>query len=510
MKLHLLPLAFLLSTSIHSQVFHRTIDAPPFEIREEIHCSAVTGDMTMAHISGHPYTGFYYYITDTSFNLLNAGEIIPPAGTVIVESTSICAAQSNSFLACFQIASAPNGYPGTLLLQIRNDGSFGWSKIYGDSLIKVSAVSVSPSSDGYMLCAHLNTPAAAQSHMFARIDTYGNMLWARSAGSGGMNACVITEARDAERGFICGSRTDSSFLLMRIDTTGTLFWSYKYTDGLPGSAVYDGMYARDSVIYASSKAGISVHAYSIDGEPLWAAKYNHPASNQFFRLADMDTTADGILLTAVDSPQQGSSIAAGCKISYEGDLQWSRAYHSPASQFSRVNAAVVLPGGAYLVSGTTGTNFDIPYCAKASPLGYTGCGDADVQLVKTPLTLTQSPGPAISALFVPAAFTTVQRAAIPDTLISYCFSTAVGLQEQRPEVNRPAAYFSGGSINLSLPQSSSAWQVVLFNLNGAAIRSLESKEQSEQIGTSGLAVGIYLLRMSNGTQVISQKILITQ
>jgi hypothetical protein len=508
MKHHLLLSFFLVFTlNLQAQVFHRVINATGNQERGQLVSSSVTGNMTVGHLSGDPATGFYYYITDTSFNLLHAAQILAPQGVSILRADNICDGPGNSFIACFTVDL--NLHQHLLLLQIQGNGTLGWSRIIGDTSMQLTSGRIARCSGGYTLQSGAII-SNNQTTIFARLDTAGNLQWVRTAGTGLPNVCAMVEIPYPGGGYICSTRSDTCEVLIRLDTFGSPVWSKKYFDDHPSLAnPFAKVLIRDSVIYASPYGSGLIYSFSMNGAPLQAAAYDNVQAGIYLILTDLDTTSAGLLMTGFYGAPSNPYSAAACEVRSDGGIQWSRSFYETAAFRTHSTEAIVLPGNSILLNGYIFDSIYKPYCAKVSPAGWIGCDDLDLPLQRTAIYVTEAAGPSIYPLIVLSSFTTVLQAPVFDTVFSYCFSTSVGVPEQS-SLPAPEAFFADGNIHLSFPQTSAVWQVELFNLNGEAVRSLESKEQSEQIGASGLAVGIYLLRMSNGTQVISQKILLTQ
>ena len=122
--------------------------------------------------------------------------------------------------------------------------------------------------------------------------------------------------------------------------------------------------------------------------------------------------------------------------------------------------------------------------------------------------LNMLPGPEVYSFSIDEIPPQIQLVAATCSRYVYC-NSVTGVQGLS-ETTSPSAYFSNDFIYFQAPTSwNGSWEIELYDMNGKILRQLSTRNELETISTVGFATGIYMLRMTNGEKIYSQKLCIT-
>jgi hypothetical protein len=117
---------------------------------------------------------------------------------------------------------------GNGMLKVDSSGNPEWSRAYSGSANKIRQTS----DGGYVLSGSTNAQGAGSYDFWlVRTDALGNMLWGKTYGEGGSDACVsLGLTRDG--GYVlCGNTNQADILVVRTDSDGNEKWRMPYDAG---------------------------------------------------------------------------------------------------------------------------------------------------------------------------------------------------------------------------------------------------------------------------------------
>ena len=199
-------------------------------------------------------------------------------GEITSDGGYIIAGDSTSY-------SATNDYE-SLIIKFNSEGNEEWAKTYINGYNKNSAMSIKEVSDGYIITGWTNNSGAASNRIFVfKIDSNGNVTWARSFGV--IN--LIDRQTDSgwvievSNGYIISGRTydGTSFVpvFLKIDKNGNKVWAKTITlssgyDALRGIIeTSDGEYIVIGFMSSGTNKEFVVFKMDGNGNKIWAKNY---------------------------------------------------------------------------------------------------------------------------------------------------------------------------------------------------------------------------------------------
>ena len=330
----------------------------------------------------------------------------------------------------------------------------------------------------------------------------GDTIWSRRYGGTGLD-WFYHILQTADNGYLAAGRTNSfgqggdDIYLVKTDANGNLMWSKTYGTGLNESAfghclqpTSDGGY----ILAGSSGAAQGIFLLKLDasGNMSWAKYYDGQYAH-----AVKQTPDGGYVITGTS----GGDVVL-IKTDGSGNISWNKAYGSTGAEQGLI--LELASDGGYVVGGTTKGWGQGLYIVKTDSNGNSGCNE-------TSPVITSSVAPFI----VTNAATQVSKG--PQT-VSYPFLFArgatitdlcstVGINE--PENNSISVFIypnpSSAIFNVTGKINS---EISVYNIFGQKINSSKIIAENTQLDLKNQASGIYFLRVKNGQETLTQKIII--
>jgi hypothetical protein len=296
---------------------------------------------------------------------------------------------------------APSGFLDYMTLKIGSTGTALWiSRYHPGAGSSGSPQSIAVDSAGNVYVTGSSTLDTSNLHGFdyatIKYDAAGNQLWVARYDNGdndGATALSLDAARNVYvTGWSYGVGTGLDYATVKYDTNGNQLWVARY-DGPATAADYAFAVVLDStgnVCVTGSSTGVGTGLdygtikYDTDGNQLWVARYDGPASAADEAFAIGVDGTDNIYVT-------GSSVGIGtgkdyATIRYDnaGNLNWVSRYDGPGNGADIAYAMAVDPAGNAFVTGSSvgiGTGNDygtVKYDAKGTQMWvarYNGPGN---------------------------------------------------------------------------------------------------------------------------------------
>ncbi|RLC65529.1 MAG: hypothetical protein DRH97_07835, partial [Chloroflexi bacterium] len=221
-----------------------------------------------------------------------------------------------------------------------------------------------------------------------KYDTNGNQLWvARYNGPASSEDWSLDVTLDSSgnvyvTGWSIGNDTESDYATVKYDSDGNQLWVARYDGPVSG---YDLAYAiaidYSGDIYTtgwsqgySTEADCATIKYDSDGNQLWVARYNGPASSEDKSYA---ITVDAWAHVYVTGWSQGNGTEADyatIKYDSDGNQLWVARYDGPVSgDDNGHNIAIDNWGNVYVTGWSTGNGTEADYAT----VKYTNNGDPE-------------------------------------------------------------------------------------------------------------------------------------
>ncbi|MBP6333863.1 MAG: T9SS type A sorting domain-containing protein [Bacteroidia bacterium] len=199
----------------------------------------------------------------------------------------------------------PQIYMNTLLIRTDSIGNILWSKIYGSSHI-VEGFSVIQTDDGGFLIGGLaHRVDTDRDILIIKTNAIGDTLWTRVYGGlGNDDAHSIFKSSDGNYvvGGACASFSNAeSFLLMKIDTIGNVIWAKVYLSGQFDHA-YSAIPTFDfgiAIVGRSHFKSLIIKTQS-NGDTMWSQLYEYPFLSSFDNISECSDR--GFVITGLASP----------------------------------------------------------------------------------------------------------------------------------------------------------------------------------------------------------------
>ncbi|MBN2383333.1 choice-of-anchor D domain-containing protein [bacterium] len=277
-------------------------------------------------------------------------------GTQNDASTGCIITPDDCFILAGYSASYSLGGDDVWLLKINKLGSIVWEMSLGDSSDDYIET-ICLNSDGGFTCAGKTSSfgAVGSDIWVIRFDSTGSVLWQyRYPTSTDDSAYSIQQTLDG--GFILtGDSVD--FLVMKLNSDGTVNWSRTYGEQSQGRSVrqtVDGGYIVAGSYYLTSTSRYSVWVIKLDqsGDIVWQKMYGADSMNEFGK-AIRQTTDGGFIVTGSYIPlltDEGWIL----KLDNQGSIQWQNRYYNADSNVltDSIDDIEQTADGGYIFTGS--------------------------------------------------------------------------------------------------------------------------------------------------------------
>jgi hypothetical protein len=409
------------------------------------------------------------------------------------------------------------------LIKFDVSGNIVWNKTYGSNASIYSAASfpsLRPLPDGgFIISATLFEEDGMFFSLF-RVDASGSLLWTKTYGEmiGDKEECYDVE-RCSDGGFLMvGDGQDTGLYTIKTDSNGNMQWAKKYAttanDYFPGTNVTttaDGGYLIGGSTYDFTGSYSILTKLDASGNVSWSKKYTNPA-NLMYGQASACQTADGgyAFLSSF------SNYPFLIKTNASGKYLWSKYYTLTGNAMSSQSTMNKTPDGGFIISSSytdsTGMS-SLGYLVKTNALGNSGCTEINDSVFDTPVSLS------ITSPFVSATYGTSGTISfISEDLVfsqsSDC-DTDVTVPENKENtftvIAAPNPFSSSTTLQIfSEGLTSEENHFELFDISGRKLRDLRFKGAGITIQREDLPSGIYIWTLIQGNTFIAKGKLITE
>ena len=247
---------------------------------------------------------------------------------------------------------APNGYSALSTAQ-----SIEWNKTYGTKYLEDAYSVVQTSDGGYAIAGYVQYMDTWANFLLVKTDTYGNMLWMKSYGRGGIykdeQDYAFSVVQTSDGGYaIAGVKytyaEGGDFWLVKTDASGNMMWNKTY-DGAGDDWAYS--------VIQTGDGGYAIAGYStsLGG---WLIK------TDAFGNVEWNKTYDGVPYSLIQTSDGGYALAGVgyydvyhlgdawlVKTDADGNVQWNKTYGGLYRDIAYCVVQTV--DGGYAIAGYT-------------------------------------------------------------------------------------------------------------------------------------------------------------
>ncbi len=283
-----------------------------------------------------------------------------------------------------------SSYVNAYLVRTDAAGNLVWSNAYGGAGWEYLFAVAETADGGFVAAGYTTSTGAGSMDMYLlRVDAQGNLLWERTFGGAGIDVAQGV-AVDSQGDLVLAGYTHSSgagendVFIVKTDAEGNELWS-QVRGGEESDAAMDvlvdnqGNYlvAGASGSFEAENRDVYVLKLSPDGNIFWEQLYGHHGDFLSYEWGnDIIETSDGGYLVAGNSNAAlGGSTGELMnmylvRIDAQGNLLWEE-FAGRGQFYDYGNAVLELPGGDFLVAGTSKTrsNNNEIYIARVNAQG---------------------------------------------------------------------------------------------------------------------------------------------
>ncbi len=397
---------------------------------------------------------------------------------------------------------------GGTIARLDANGNVKWAKSFSRNCDPYPCLQSSDGnfiSGGYISAAGTGFNGPKDAYMSKIDSATGDTIWSRSYGGAGNTNWFYHILQTSDGGYLAAGETNSfgqgglDIYLVKTDANGNLMWSKTYgTAAFSESAFGHCLQATSDggyILAGSSGATQGIFLMKVDagGNMSWAKYYDGSYAH-----AVRQTPDGGYILTG-----EGKGYAVLIKTDGSGNVHWSKSYGAGQEQGLILELA---SDGGYIAGGTTKSWGQGLYIVKTDSVGHSGCNE-------TSPVITSSVAPFIAA----TAATQVTKG--PNT-VSYPFlfgrgatitnlCSTVGVPEFPANTNAgPVIVYPNPGAGMFNLKGGLSFQYTVYTILGELVWSSKVATDLYQLDLRGYANGIYLLRGTDGHNVVEQKLII--
>jgi len=361
-----------------------------------------------------------------------------------------------------------------------------------------------------------------------KTDSLGNVLWGKyfTPIKGGIQDIVQTP----DSGFaIAVNLVNAGASLIKTDKNGNVLWAKSYfrprgfvhslVENTDGTLLMTG--SVDSINtwpnYELYTSPLFITKIDKNGNVIWAKKYNEPINGLRTWPSQIKCTQDSgyIILATVALPNQTDDILL-IKIDANGDTLWVRAHGSPNS-FECGHSIEQLNDKGYIIVGGSNNNIPVPlsslYLVRTDSLGHTDslCEEYSLTLAVNNITVNDSN---ITVTSVPFTVHTSIAGTSTQSFITYAYDGCKldDIQEIYTEQTTPLLIYPNPTDGLFAIETKMntpiKTDIEIYNVNSERVYYCTTNKSLTNINLSGMAKGLYFIRMGNEKWVKSGKVMV--
>jgi hypothetical protein len=399
------------------------------------------------------------------------------------------------------------------LIRTNPGGDTLWTKTYGGINWDMGRNVKQTFDGGYIICGHSDSFGAGFSDIYLiRTDSIGNALWTKTYGGTSVDlGSAVQQTTDS--GFIIAGYTfsfgagDQYVYLIRTDANGTDLWSKTYggTSNNSGSSVQqtsDGGYIiAGGTSFGAGNADVYLIKTDTVGDTLWTKTFGGTNFDEGY--AVQQTIDSGYIIAGVtESFGVGNYDIYLIKTDINGDSLWTKTFGGSGND--DCGTVQQTSDGGYIIAGYSesfGVGVQDVYVIKTDSNGNSGCNQGNTAtLVGTPATQVLSPA-TIDSATATIVNTPISIVGSGGTVTSICITVGINEISSENSLNifpNPAT----NNITIETPQKAN---IMIINLQGQIINTLQTKEDKTTVDVSALPGGVYIIKLNTADGSVVRK-----
>lgn len=273
-------------------------------------------------------------------------------------------------------------------IKYNSNGALAWIALYlgpANSYDSATAIAVDPNNNVYVTGSSTGL-GTGRDYATIKYDANGNEVWAaRYNGPGNDDDIATALALDAKgnvyvTGYSPGPGTGQDYATIKYDAKGNEVWVARYngpdnSDDVATTLVLD---AEGNAYVTGYSPGpdtgrdYATIKYDVEGNEVWAARYNGPGNGDDIARALAVATDGHIYVTGSSANTSRDSDYATIQYDTDGNEIWIARYHGPAAGTNSAYAmAVDADGNVYVTGASASKSSGSAYAT----IKYDGAGD---------------------------------------------------------------------------------------------------------------------------------------
>ncbi len=401
-------------------------------------------------------------------------------------------------------------------------GNFQWSGVYGYSGSVYSdetANDVQNTMDGgYVVTGYRLKSGSWSDHdaYLMKLNSAGTLQWSFNYGNTmpeDGNAVIETNDNGfAIAGYFNNNGLNNYTYLIKLSSDGNMLWDKVYgSNGIARAILQtsDGGYIMTGTECNNNNCDIFLLKCSSDGTLLWNKWFGGPLTEEAYALKQ--TTGGDLIIAGSSKNFDSNGDAYLLKTDPSGNLLWSKTYGGSNSDIAY--SLDITNDDGYILTGSTRSfglsGYDI-YVVKTDKDGNSNCNEQIPSIITGTVTGSSSPynGAVVTANITKYDSTSDEGpGALED---SVCWTT--GIQEEKIRTCNiyPNPFTSSLTFEIDSKINIGELRFDMLDVFGRKMRELKITDRKFQIERNGLPSGIYFYKISSENKIIGTGKLIAQ
>jgi len=405
-------------------------------------------------------------------------------------------------------------------LKLSSSGTLQWSRSYGWNGWEFSNACTPSIDNGYYLVGAGDSIGQGLNDFYlVRIDSIGNMLWARTYGGAQEDICQAVVASEDGGAVMAGytesfGASDKDIYLVKVDNLGDTLWTHTY-GGSGEEIAYSVLNSTDggTVVCGHTASfgagGKDIFLMKVDsmGSFLWAKTYGNGSPWDELNATMQATNDNGFIITGRVFINNVAEHLYAIKVDINGDTLWTQYYGADSSPDYGISVDTTADGG-FIFAGLTASFGPGPnsiYLVKTDGQGFSGCYEKNTNTIvgNAPFIIgftTTGIDSGGSEVNVNSQFDSLFL--VEDSL---CLST--GIEHLVLQGDIPYIYPNPASSTFTI-QGNFALPAVLelYDLTGRQVYRKQVTSNQQQVDVDKFANGLYIYRLVSDGKAARGKI----
>lgn len=456
------------------------------------------------------------YLVKTNF----AGEVqwSETIGTNLEKCIAISAVMDGGYIITGTKPDGSGQNRDVILIRTDSMGIVQWSRSYAITGDDVPCGIHQAFDGGYIING--STQQFVLSSFLLKTDSTGLLQWCKvlpveSANT--QNSCTVNfNGNYVMMGSTTSINGDEDLFITEINPSGSVLWFKIYDTGLNDNAAainhtFDNGYIAAGTIIASGTNG-DAFLLKIDsaGTIQWSYKYVHCISPIYVK--SVEQTFDLGYIVSGKSSCSGLGAHAACifKTDISGISQWTEYYGTPTGFFEAVSCHQVFSDGSFITGLQSYGQWEYSL-VKSDGNGVSGCNELNAIITTTPVSFADS-SVLVSVINSGSSAVLALSAApaIADSLI-YCMATSVQQEFSLSAGLSVKPNPSQGNFEIQWDKSIADGRLIIFNVIGEKVfEEPVFNESKKEFRVNSICSGMYLVKLISGEKHYSGRIIIIQ